>query len=115
MTNFIVKSGMSIFDVSMNATGSASVSNVNKILLANLFLSWNIELYDGQIIQIPDDCFFDLNTKRTLEKYPASNNLSKGIQILIENVFNQIYENWILRTGFWDDNSTWIDTKNWID
>jgi hypothetical protein len=24
-------------------------------------------------------------------------------------------QNWILQTGYWDDNGVWIDTSNWID
>jgi hypothetical protein len=24
-------------------------------------------------------------------------------------------DDWILRTGFWDDAGTWIDGDNWID
>lgn len=26
-----------------------------------------------------------------------------------------LVSNWILATGFWDDNGLWIDTDNWID
>ena len=113
MINFIVKEGMSIFDVSMNATGSSSVSNVNKILKANLIDTWTPELQANQIIQIPSDCFFDLNTKRALQSYPAVNNLTKGVQLFIEVVSNTISNNWILQTNYWDDNAVWIDSKNW--
>lgn len=28
---------------------------------------------------------------------------------------NSTRNKWILKTGYWNDNGEWIDTKNWID
>ena len=48
--------------------------------------------------------YFNLNVEgRTLDP------------LIIYGQFAQNVINWILSTGFWDDNGVWDDAANWID
>lgn len=112
-SNYIVKVGESIGDVVMNTTGS--INNWDVILTANGFDSWVPELQAGQAILIPDNVVIDQNTKRQLDSYPAANNTVNDVFQQIDNLVNQLADNWILATGFWNDAALWIDSKLWID
>jgi hypothetical protein len=111
--NYIVKVGETIGDVVMNATGS--FSNWDLILSANGFTTWTPDLQAGQAVLIPDNVAVDQNTQRQLSSYPAANNTVNDVFDQIDNLINQLADNWILTTGFWNDNALWIDTKFWID
>ena len=111
--NYIVKVGETIGDVVMNATGS--FNNWDVILTANGFTEWAPALAAGQSVIIPDNVFVDQNTKRQLTSYPASNISVSDVYDQIENIVDQLADNWILATGFWNDNALWIDSKTWID
>ena len=109
---YIVQEGMSIFDVTLNATGT--LVNLDAILTANNFTDWTPTLISGQSISIPDGVTTDLNVTRQLSTYPSVNNLTGQIINDINNVFDTI-PLWILLTGFWNDYGLWVDTAFWID
>ena len=109
---YTVQEGMSIFDVTLNATGS--LINLDAILTANNFTDWTPTLISGQSIAIPDGVTTDLNVTRQLETYPSVNNITGQIINDINNVFN-IIPLWILLTGYWNDNGLWVDSAFWID
>lgn len=111
--NYIVKAGETIGDVVMNATGS--FNNLNVVLDANAFNTWTPDLLAGQSVLIPDIAAIDQNTQRQLTSYPACNISVNDIFSQIDTIIGQLTDNWILATGFWNDNALWIDTKNWID
>lgn len=111
--SYTIKAGETIGDVIMNATGS--INNWNVILTANGFTSWTPELQAGQLVAIPDIVVVDQNTKRQLSSYPAANISVNDVYNQIDNIVNELKDNWILETGFWNDNAIWIDTKTWID
>jgi hypothetical protein len=113
MSKYIVKQGESIGDVVMNNTGS--LSNWDEILKANEFDSWTPDLIAGQSVIIPDSLPVDANTKRQLALYPACNASVNDVYDRINDVFNIIYSNWILETGFWRDQGVWMDNKSWKD
>jgi hypothetical protein len=110
---YTVKAGETIGDVVMNATGS--FNNWNVILAANNFSEWAPTLAAGQLVFIPDTVAIDQNTKRQLASYPASNVSVNDIYEKIAAVIELLTDNWILATGFWEDNALWIDQKVWID
>lgn len=111
--NYIVKVGETIGDVVMNATGS--FNNLNTILAANGFASWTPALQAGQSVLIPDTVTIDQNTKRQLASYPACNISVNDVFAQIDTIITQLADNWILATGFWNDDALWIDTKTWVD
>lgn len=113
MSNYLVKEGETITDVVLNSTGS--LLNWDTILTENGTTDWNPDLIPGQTIVIPETVSVDNNTQRELATYPAANNLTEDILTKIEQVFSIIYNNWILSTGFWNDQALWFDTKTWID
>jgi len=117
---YIVSPGESIWDVCLNSTGSLSndtgpLGNLDAILEANAFEDWTEILFPGQLIVVPDTVQKDLNTLRQLASYPVCNNANSDIAAQIDNIFDILANNWILDTGFWNDNAIWIDTKTWID
>jgi hypothetical protein len=109
---YIVQEGMSIFDVTLNATGS--LINLDAILTANNFMDWTPTLVSGQSITIPDGVTSDLNVVRQLATYPSVNNITGKIINDINNIFD-IIPLWILLTGYWNDNGLWVDAAFWID
>jgi phage tail protein X len=111
--NYIVKAGETIGDVVLNATGS--FNNWDVILAANGFTDWAPSLQAGQAVLIPDTVAIDQNSKRQLTSYPASNISVNDVFQQIDDVVDQLEDNWILATGFWNDDAIWIDTKTWID
>lgn len=111
--NYIVKQGETIGDVVINATGS--FNNLDVILTANGFDRWAPQLSAGQSVIIPDNVAIDQNTKRQLATYPASNISVNDVYNKIDALVSQLADNWILATGFWNDNALWIDSKTWID
>jgi phage tail protein X len=111
--NYIVKAGETIGDVVMNATGS--FSNWDVILTANGFAEWAPALYAGQPVFIPDTVAVDQNTKRQLASYPAANISVNDVYDKIDAIIQLLADNWILETGYWNDDALWIDTKTWID
>lgn len=114
MSNFyIVKPGETIGDVVLNSTGS--FSNWDIILEANAFDNWTPEVISGQKILIPDTVNKDQNTLRQLSSYPACNISINDVLNKIAEVFDIIFNNWILETGNWNDKAIWIDSKSWID
>jgi len=64
---------------------------------------------------IPDIPQKDINT---IKKLPAKTSVRINIS---ERLNGESIEgpspsqNWILQTGYWDDNGVWVDTSNWID
>lgn len=114
MSTYVVKPGETITDVVANATGN--IDNWDAILMANGFDDWTPQLLAGQIIQIPDEqVVVDQNTQRQLATYPICNSAVSDIFDQIDQIVSQLTDNWILATGFWNDNALWFDTKNWID
>ena len=113
MSNYIVKAGESISDVVINSTGS--LVNWDAICQANGFTDWTPILYAGQSIIIPSTVNIDSNSLQDAQAYPKCNSVRGDIYELIQDVWNTIFGNWILRTGFWNDGGVWIDTANWID
>jgi hypothetical protein len=111
--SYVVKAGETIGDIVLNATGS--FNNWDAILTGNGFSDWVPSLIAGQSVVIPDTVSIDQNTKRQLSSYPASNISVNDVYAQIDNIIDQLNDNWILTTGFWNDNALWIDTKTWID
>lgn len=112
---YIVRWGESIGDVALNSTGSTSVANLNLILDANNFDNWSPTLTSGQAIIIPDGVTIDQNALRQLTTYPADNHSVPDVYNQIGGLSDIIADDWILRTGFWNDAEHWHDTKFWID
>lgn len=115
---YIVQQGESIVDVCENSCGALQVDEVNnldEILQANDFDSWTPELAAGQQVLIPDSVKIDANALRQLVSYPICNNSVNDIDAQINAIFGLLNNNWILRTGLWNDNGIWIDTAFWID
>jgi hypothetical protein len=113
MNSYPVQEGESIVDVVMNATGS--LSNWDAILTANGFDDWTPVLKAGQVIIIPSTVVVDPNSLRQLQQFPICNNSVNDILTKINEVFDTMNDNWILATGFWNDDAVWIDTDFWID
>lgn len=114
MSTYTVSPGESIGDVAMNATGN--YANVDPILEANGLTDWDPDLEPGMVLTIPDNLpVTDTNTIRQLNTYPSSNNFITNYLSKLAAVFGTISDNWILATGFWNDDALWIDTKLWID
>jgi phage tail protein X len=70
---YTVKTGETITDVCLNATGT--LANWEDILNANGFTDWVPELSPGQQIIIPDGAEIQNNVLQITEKYPANNDL----------------------------------------
>lgn len=114
MSTYAVKVGETITDVVVNATGN--LDNWDVILTANGFEDWTPQLVAGQLVQIPDDLVVvDQNAQRQLATYPICNSAVSNILDQIDQIVGLLTDNWILATGFWNDNALWIDTKTWID
>lgn len=116
--NYIVQVGETIRDVIINSTGSVgndTVNNWNEIAKANGFTDWTPELTPGQSIIVPDTVFIDANTLRNRQTYPSNNSTVSNFLQLINDVWSLLTNNWILKTGFWNDGGLWIDTDSWID
>jgi hypothetical protein len=111
--NYIIKAGETIGDVTLNATGS--FNNWDAILTANGFTSWTPSLLAGQAVLIPDTVAIDQNTQRQLVTYPACNISVNDVYDQIAVIVGQLTDNWILQTGFWNDNALWLDDHFWID
>lgn len=112
-STYTVKVGETIGDVVLNASGS--IANWDAILTANGFTDWTPALIPGQVLIIPDGLTIDLNSQRQLANYPAANSITNSILANIANVFNTIFNNWILQTTYWNDVAVWIDIKTWND
>lgn len=110
---YIVNQGESISDVVLNSTGS--ITNLDAILTANGFYDWSPILIAGQSIIIPDNVTYDHNTLNQLSTYKAVNNMTDNIINKINTIINTIINNWILLTGYWNDNGFWLDSAYWID
>jgi hypothetical protein len=113
MSNYVVKAGDSIGDVIFNTTGN--LNNWDAVLQANRFTEWTPTLAAGQVIIIPDNVNTDINSLRDAQAYPKSNSLRPDILVMVQSVWDTMYNNWILKTGFWDDSGVWIDAAVWID
>lgn len=113
MSAYIIKQGETITDVVGNSTGN--IDNWDAILTANGFDDWTPQLVAGQAIQIPDNLDVDQNTQRQLATYPICNTSVNDVYDQIDAIVALLTDNWILATGFWNDNALWFDTKNWID
>jgi hypothetical protein len=114
MSNYVVKQGESILDVVLNATGS--YANWDTFLTENELEDWTPDLIPGRSLKVPQVLVVnDLNTKRQLEIYPACNAADTDVIQKIEDIYDVLNNNWILSTGFWDDQKVWIDSKTWID
>jgi hypothetical protein len=72
-SNYIVKTGETITDVCINATGT--INNWDKILAANDFEDWIPILTAGQSLIIPDDVEIQTNVLLAMQITPACNNL----------------------------------------
>lgn len=115
---YIAKLGESIWDVTLNATGAimlGDVNNLDEILTANDFDDWNPVLGVGQSILIPDSVNIDPNALQQLQLYPVCNNTVNDLLDKINATFGIMSNNWIMATGFWNDNAVWIDGNTWID
>lgn len=112
-STYTVRPGMSLWDVVLNATGS--LANIDAVCVANNFTDWTPDLIPGTVVIIPDGITIDSNSQRQMNSYPAVNNLTAGILNLIDAVFTTINDFWILTTGYWNDQASWKDTKNWND
>lgn len=110
---YIVKQGESITDVVLNSTGSKL--NLDAVLTANGFTDWTPILITGQSVKIPSGLAVDANTKRQLEKYPAVNSVTTDVYAKIDGVFGLMADNWILTTGYWNDDYVWKDNRLWRD
>lgn len=109
----IVQEGESIWDICLNKTGT--LANLDLILDANGFDTWTPNLAGAQAIIIPDGVTNDNNALHELQAYPVCNNDNSDTAAKIAVIFDVLSNNWILSTGFWNDNAIWIDTKTWID
>lgn len=113
-TYYQVREGETIGDVVMNSTGN--IANWPMILDANGFNDWTPALAAGQILTIPATVISNPNGLRQLAKYPANNASVPNVYDKINSIFGIMNPNdWILKTGFWDDLGYWRDTNVWID
>lgn len=113
MSTVTVSVGENIWDICLNATGD--LSNLDAILEANGFDTWTPVLAGGQQIIIPDTVNLSQNNVRQLALYPVCNNANNDITAKIKAIFDLLGNNWILATGFWNDDAIWIDTAQWND
>ena len=113
MSSYIVKAGECFSDVVLNATGT--LLNWDSILEANGYEDWTPILTPGQVLIIPDGLQTDVNTIRGLSIYPAVNNSIANIYTKILNIVTLILDNWVLKSGLWNDLGLWRDDKIWID
>lgn len=116
--NYKVGVGETIRDVIINSTGSINngeIDNWDLILSANSFDDWTPLLTPGQEIVVPDSVYIDANTLANRQAYPANNSIITGYLAVINAVWSILTDNWILKTGFWNDGGLWIDTDFWID
>lgn len=118
--NYIVRVGETIRDVVINAAGSfdtngTSNANWDAILTAMGATDWVPPLAPGQSIPIPSTVSIDANTLRNRTTYPANNGSQVNYLALITAIWNLLINNWILLTGYWNDQGIWIDTDVWID
>jgi hypothetical protein len=114
MSTYTAQLGMDMVDICLNATGN--LTNLDTVLDANSFTTWTPDVVAGQIITIPDSLVTtDPNTIRQLALYPSVQNLDSATESDLNAVFATLNNNWILSTGFWNDNSVWNDNAYWID
>lgn len=113
MSNYTVKVGESVSDVILNSTGS--LLNWDAIATANGWTDWTPLLTAGDQIIIPATVNIDPNSLRDAQQYPKCNAIRQGILDQISDLWSIILNNWILTTGFWNDQAVWIDTDVWID
>ena len=84
--NYISKFGETIFDITLNSTGT--VYNLQQILTANLLDSWTSEVVAGQTFKVE---YKDLQTNvlKYLENYPAVNNTEiTNLDLLITDLIS---------------------------
>ena len=112
MSSYIVKSGECFSDIVLNATGS--LLNWDALLEANGLSDWTPILTPGQVLIIPDGLQIDINTVRGLSIYPAVNNSIANIYTKIKNVVDLMLNNWILKTGYWNNEGLWLNDSLWI-
>jgi hypothetical protein len=111
---YTVRTGETIGDVCLNATGT--LSNWESILNANNFLDWVPDLYPGQKIIIPDGAEIQNNVLVVTAQYPANNDMGiPNFDDLANEFISTFGEIWILLTGQWNDGGYWMDQKQWID
>jgi len=110
---YIVEQGETIGDVCFNATGT--LDNWSVICDANNFQDWNVTLYGGQAIVIPDDVDLQLNVMKALNNNHLVNSSVPNLNYLISQFLINFESYWILTTGFWDDLGIWQDSNIWID
>lgn len=85
MATATVFQGNYISDIILNSTGL--ISNWNAVLEQNGFDSWTPDLYNGQIIEIPDGLTNDPATIADLKQYPANNYSVPDIYEQVDAVF----------------------------
>jgi hypothetical protein len=112
MSSYTVKAGECFSDVVLNSTGL--LLNWDSILEANSISDWTPILTPGQVLIIPDGLQTDVNTIRGLSIYPAVNNSIANIYTKILNVVTSMLDNWILKTGYWNNEGIWKDDSLWI-
>jgi hypothetical protein len=110
-SEYAVKSGETISDVVINATGT--LVNLDQVLEDNAFDTWTPDLTPGQLIFISDACQIDSNALRQLQTYPICNMSITDIYDQIEGIFEQLNGTWILSTGFWNVHAVWTATGLW--
>ena len=104
----MVQEGQNIFDYCLQKYGTIDI--IIDDLLNNNDLTFNSDLNSGQLLII------NLNKgNEDVKNFVKINNfvINNGINIFNDEVVST--NNWILKTGFWDDAGVWIDTKLWID
>lgn len=111
VTTYTVLAGQSIRDVTVNATGS--ISGKDAILAANGLMDWTPSLLPGSVLTIPTTAPIDTNIQRTMQIYPAANNVDPRVYQQIDDLMSNLTDNWILKSGFWNDQGVWIDTSIW--
>jgi hypothetical protein len=84
-------------------------------LEANGFIDWVPPLTAGQLIVIHATVVMANIRYRQMQIYPACNSTVNDVLTKITNLINQLTNNWILATHFWNDAALWIDTKLWND
>ena len=113
MTTYIVQPGESIWDVTVNATGT--LAGLDAVLDANGFTDWTPDLVAGSSVIIPNAAVLDLNALRQIQTYKICNTSVNDIATKINTIFEILKNFWILTTGFWNDDALWIDKDFWID
>lgn len=111
-STYIVKTGESIWDVVINATGT--LANLDQVLEDNGFLDWTPDLLPGQAIVISDAVTIDANAFRQLQTYPICNTSTQDIDDQIETIFDELDDDWILSTGRWNGNAVWKADGLWL-